>query len=66
MCEIALLDPAEEGQDKDTVVGGDTGPSVPNTSHTFDALADKEILCCFGCISDCLGALMGSPWVAGV
>ena len=37
MCEIAPLDPAEEGQDKDRVVGGDTRPSVPHTSHIFDA-----------------------------
>ena len=26
---------------------------------------DKEILCCFGRISVCLGDLMGLPWVAG-
>ena len=31
------LDPAEEGQDQGRVVGGDTGPSVPHTSHIFDA-----------------------------
>ena len=37
VCEIALLDPAKKEQDKDRVVGGDTGPSVPHTSHIFDA-----------------------------
>ena len=35
--EIDPLDPAEEGQDNDRVMGGDTGPSVPHTSHIFDA-----------------------------
>ena len=35
ICEIAL-DPAEIGQDKNRVVRGDTGPSIPHTSHLFD------------------------------
>ena len=32
ICEIAPLDPAEIGQDQNRVVGGDTGPSVPQTT----------------------------------
>ena len=66
MCEIAPLHPAEEGQDQGRVVSGDTGPSVPHTSHIIDAWVDKETLRRFGCISGFLGALMGSPWVVGV
>ena len=42
MCKIAPLDPAEEGQDQNRVVGGDTGPSVAHTSLILDALADKK------------------------
>ena len=34
--EIALLDPFKVGQDQTRVVGGDTEPSVPYTSHVFD------------------------------
>ena len=34
--EIASLDPAEVGQDQSRVVGRDTGPSIPHTSHLFD------------------------------
>ena len=34
------LDPAEVRQDKNTVVGGGIGPSVPYTSYTFDNQAD--------------------------
>ena len=29
-------------------VGGDTGPSVPSTSHIFDGYADKEHTSNFG------------------
>ena len=36
VCEIAPLDPAEKEKDQGRVVGGDTGPSVPHTSHIFD------------------------------
>ena len=36
ICEIAPLDPAEIGQDKNRVVRGDTGPSISHTSHLFD------------------------------
>ena len=35
MLKIALLDPAYVGQDQSRVVGEDTGPSVPYTSHVF-------------------------------
>ena len=36
------LDPAEVRQDKNRVVGGGIGPSVPHTSYTFDNQADKR------------------------
>ena len=60
--EITPPGPAEVGWDQNRVVGGDTVSWVPHTSHVF---GDKEKLCWFGCIAGCLGALMGSPWVAG-
>ena len=60
------LDPTDIGQDRNRVVGGDIGPSVPHTSHLFDVWVGKEKLGCFGHFSGCLGALMGSPWDAGV
>ena len=34
--KIALLDPAEVGQDQNRVLGGDDGPSVPHTSQGID------------------------------
>ena len=37
VCKFGPLDPAEERQDQGRVVGGDTGLSVPHTSHIFDA-----------------------------
>ena len=37
VCTIAPLNPVEEGQVQDRVVSGVTGPSVPHTSHIFDA-----------------------------
>ena len=64
MHEIALLDLAKVGKEQLRVVGGDTGISVPHTSHVFDNKAEKEELL-FGHISGCLGATMGSPCVAG-
>ena len=48
ICEIAPLDPAEIGQDQNRVVRGDTGPSIPHTSHLFDGQVDKVELYCFG------------------
>ena len=36
ICEIAPLDPDVIGQNKNRVVRGDTGPSIPHTSHLFD------------------------------
>ena len=36
VCKIDPLDPAEVGQDQSRVLGGDTGPPVPHTSHLFD------------------------------
>ena len=36
------LDPAEVRQDKNRVVGGGIGPSVPHTSYTFDNQADQR------------------------
>ena len=65
MHEIALLDLAKVGKEQIRVVGGDTGISVPHTSHVFDNQADKEKLYCYGRISACLGAAMGSPWITG-
>ena len=65
MHEIALLDLAKVGKEQIRVVGGDTGISVPHTSHVFDNQADKEKLYCYGRISGCLGATMGSPWITG-
>ena len=44
MHEIALLDLAKVGKEQLRVVGGDTGISVPHTSHVFDNQADKEKL----------------------
>ena len=61
---IAPLNPAELGQYQSWVVGGDTGSSVPYTGHIFDSYANRETLC-FLRISGCLGAAIGSPWVAG-
>ena len=34
--EIGPLDPAEVEPAQSRVVGGDTGPSVPSTSHIFE------------------------------
>ena len=48
MHEIALLDLAKVGKEHIRVVGGDTGISVPHTSHVFDNQADKEKLYCNG------------------
>ena len=39
---IAPLGPAEVEPDQSRVVVGDTGPSVPNTSHIFDRQCDCE------------------------
>ena len=36
------LDPAEVRQDKNRVVGGGIGPSVPHTSYIFDNQADQR------------------------
>ena len=58
-------DPAEVGKYQSRDVGEKTRPSAPHTSHVFDNQADKEKLYCYGRISGCLGATMGSPWVAG-
>ena len=57
MREIAPLNPGQVGQDKSRVVGEDTGPSIPHTSH-------KEVHHYFGLISGCLGALIVFPLVA--
>ena len=38
---IAPLGPAEVDPPQSKVVGGDTGPSVPNTSRIFDSYADE-------------------------
>ena len=35
--EIAPLNPGEVGEDQSRVVGADTGPSIPHTSHAFNA-----------------------------
>ena len=64
MHEIALLDLAKVGKEQLRVVGGDTGISVPHTSHVFDNQAEEKLYC-YGRISGCLGATMGSPWVTG-
>ena len=65
VCVIASLDPAVVGPDQDKVVVGNTAPSVLHTSHIFVGYADKEKLCNSRCISGCLGAAIGSPWIAG-
>ena len=65
MRAIAPLNPGEVGQDQSRVVGEDTGPSIDHTSQAFDVYANKEILHCFGLISDSLGALIEFPLVAG-
>ena len=36
------LDPAEVRQDKNRVVGGGIGPSVPHTSYIFENQADHR------------------------
>ena len=36
------LDPAEVRQDKNRMVGGGTGPSVPHASYIFDNQADQR------------------------
>ena len=61
-----LLDPAEVRQDKNRVVGGGIGPSVPHTSYTFDIRQIKEKICRFVHNAGCLGAWMWCPLVAGV
>ena len=58
---IAPLNPAELGQYKSRVVGGDTGSSFSYRGHIFDSYANREKLCCFLHVSDCLGAAIGSP-----
>ena len=45
-------------------MGWDTGSFVPHTNHIFETLAE-EALSRLGFISDCLGAVKGSPWVTG-
>ena len=40
MGKISLLDSGEVGQDQSRVLGGDTGPPVPHTSHLFDDASD--------------------------
>ena len=58
---VPLLGPPDIRYNMNRVVGGDTEPSVPLTSHVFGNKRKTVDLAVFGC----LGALMGSPWVAG-
>ena len=39
-----MLDPAKVGKDQNRVVGGDTGISVPHTSHVFDRRTKKNFV----------------------
>ena len=63
VCEFAPINPDEVGQDQSRVVGGNTEPSVPQTSHILDALADKEILSCLKACLWFLGSSDGVPLV---
>ena len=61
-------DPAEVRQDKNRVVGGGIGPSVPHIILAIHLTIRqiKEKICRFVHDAGCLGAWMWCPLVAGV
>ena len=61
------LNPAEVGQEKNGIVGGDTGLPVPHASCIFDKKAKKKKnFLVWGVFLVALGDLKGSSGVAGV
>ena len=59
-------DPAEVGQEKNGIVGGDTGPTVPYASYIFYKQANKKNFLVLGVFLFVSGDLKGSSGVVGV
>ena len=59
-------DPAEVGQEKNGIVGGDTGPPVPHASFIFYKQANKKNCHDLGVFLFVSGDLKGSSGVVGV